>query len=102
MDRAIDLTIDTRYLPIGRREEAVLQALCSMPVGRSMLVISDAGFHALEVEIALAYPGKFATERLPEEPHRYRAIMTKLGDTPPFRAEWESALDSPWDTSRDP
>lgn len=102
MDPAIELTIDVRPLPASRREEAVLRVLSTLRSGRAVLVVSDAGFHALEADLALDYPGKFVVRRLLEAPRRHRLIIAKTGDTPTFRARWESALDTSWSPVRDP
>ena len=103
MDRAIELTVDVRSLPSGRREEAILCPLSAMKPGQTLLVVSDRDFHALEADLELDYPGKFLVRVLPEEgSRRHLAAIAKLGDTPRFRARWESPADLGWKTVRDP
>jgi uncharacterized protein (DUF2249 family) len=102
LDRAADLQLDVRHLPIGSREAAILPTLCTMAPRSTVLVVSDRDSHALAADLELTYPGKFVLHALPRERDRHRVLIVKLGETHPFRTPWESALASSWSIVRDP
>lgn len=102
MNQKAELTIDLRYLPRGRRGEAVLHPLSGIQPGDAITVVSDSDPHSLQLDLNLEYPGKFVMRRLPSTSEQHRAIIAKVGDTPHFHARWEVTSDAASRTVHDP